>query len=567
LPDIFQPSTNSPLSPRNLNSQRSPEHSKRSDSIEAQKPGSSRGAPENIIASVEEGLIGEDLEPLRRPFASSSCLQRGPLDHDTDMTDQRFPGFPASMSLSEIMASVRDRSLSPILSDVEVQNQMNPATTISPADLVSQELPMRETQIAASGLSLEPSPNFDREASPDNESVHKESISLLPMGTMEHLIALPMANIVQPIYEHKLDVSKTDILKFLDEEKKDPALLGQLDHLIHELELLGDHQDLLDEDPSQHMTDTLTAKWAVTCGSKCAFLQDLLNELRSLNARVHIAILARPGKMLDILESIMKHYGYSYDRPDQGRKLHTQDSLKVSLLPTGFEGELYQVERSDAVIAFDSSFILGERYSKTLRTHPFELYGPSPLLYLVIFCTIEHFQLCLPKSLDPIDRKSSLLQLSFHQRHRAGILDSEMARPEDMIPVIAQYLTSNPDIISPWPLLENSIINGVEVPEKLLQRQSGSTTQSNDDGASNGLKRPYDELSEDDISKRMRMTPVPIEASSGQITRISESIGYASQFSTAKVEHQASDSIAAASALDVAQSDQITEILARVSAP
>jgi hypothetical protein len=486
-------SKNSVLSQRDANSQRSCSQTKRSKSTSWGSRNSSQQIKvpvvENITAKVnaEHLAEGESYLSPQRPLSShlklpycldtsSSNLQPRPqTPSNCEMAESAASSASSKMSFAELAKQARDK--------VRARFEVSPAVTnikrlsSSPAPNMShQMLPVREN---VAGMpppsSMEDNPDDDEQPSENGEVI----LSLPAMKPTDHVILLPLASMVRNVYKATITNRKREIMAFLNGEEIDPRVLSQMDAMVEELKMLTDHQDLITDMSLTQSTvpDEHQAKWAETCSTKCLFLRYFLDNMR--REEQHVAILARPGRMLDILESILKVHGFIYERPDRSSRSNNRavGPLRITLLPTGLNGGQYVVNRADVVIAFDETFRLSERYSKVLRTHLYEPGKLSPLISLVVAYSAEHLELCLPKFKDPIERKICLVNFIIQKRDKVGDLDEGLLWPQQAAATVAEYLRVNN---STWPLPQNPDITGLEVQDSSQQQQiqSGSTTQS-----------------------------------------------------------------------------------------
>lgn len=424
----------------------------------------------------------------------------------------------------------------------------------------------------------------------DLEPQAPDTLYMPAMKPMDHVVMLPMASFVRDVYQAAIYKSKTAIQAFLGAQEAEAAVIQEIDSMVEDLKMICDHQDLIGEMSSTQaaLSDTVQSKWAENCSTKCLFVKELLDGLRATES--HIAILARPGRMLDILEAILKTNNYIYKRPDRhgSSSMSAVGPMRVTLFPTGTNGGEYVIDRADAVIAFDSTFRVAERYSKLLRADLIDIHHVSPLISLVVTHSAEHVEFCLPKGLNNLDRKSLLVNCITQTRREVGILDSDMPGPDIAAIIIAKYLESA-DPHREWPLPFNADVTGLEIPSDLsLQQQSGSTTQSLDPPMSGVLlsqintkrslvcqefhkqgttNKMQESEFDDDSSKRMRLTPALGETiSNEEFAHDIGAQGYPSHAAPISSDlADASTAISHAAALDDMDMKQTEILLSKVS--
>lgn len=404
---------------------------------------------------------------------SSSILPPRPqTPSDCEMAESEVTSASSKMSYAELAMQARDKVKARFAMTPGVTNAEAPS--LSPTSGVSHQLlPVRENIIGI--------PPASKEISDDDDQLSESgevTLRLPEMMPTDHIVLLPLVSMVRNVYAATLEKREREITAFLNSQEFDPRVVEQMDAMIEELKLLTDHQDLITEMTltQSTVTDEVQAKWAETCSTKCLFLRHFLEKLRRYEK--HIAILARPGRMLDILESIIKTHGFMYDRPDRTSRPNPRATgqLRITLLPTGLNGGQYVVNRADAVIAFDETFRVSERYSNVLRTHLYEPGRRSPLISLVVVYSAEHLELCLPKLDDYIQRKILLVDFILQKHKKVGELDKGQPLPDKAAATIARFLQTDDYM---WPLSADADIAGLEVdPSQQKQIQSALAIQS-----------------------------------------------------------------------------------------
>lgn len=544
---------------------------------------SSEELPESIIMSVERQ---DESELVQRPSLPSTSASPAPVSRGGSSVQGGSPVvFNSSTNVTEFLQKARRDAIAAVRARSSPANSIGGSEPIQtneqsqPPSIVRQELPVREAALGLDEGSMA-APSQARIESPDEEDFSGSQLSLRPFGSSDHIVLIPMVSTVRDMYNAQVPKYRREIELLRKGEQLDLEATARIDLMIENLKLLGDHKDLFSEEGfSQSGVPAETiSKWALTCSPKCYFLERLFESMRDSSS--HVVVLSRPGMMMDILEAILQMHNFNYYRPDRQSRsdMSARGTLTVTLLPTGFKGGQFVVNPADAVVAFDSTFFRGERYSKALRAHTYDPTKQSPLIMLVIEDSAEHFELCLPESLDPIERKCYLVDFICQQRREVGL--NTKIRPEDAAVSVGNYLRANSSnrtgVDGPleWPLPPNRFVSNLDVPDSLLPQQSGSTTQSCDVqtpgpvSLQNLSKRPRDDFVDDDLSKRMRMTPVPPEvASGGQVSHITDSLGFQTQFNASSLPsltNSAEEAIVATATLDHEQSDQTTQLLARV---
>jgi len=352
-----------------------------------------------------------------------------------------------------------------------------PPASPGPA-VVNQMLPSREEEVGRSVLipQTAPSPKPSVEIDPgdlelfNDEPVIEHKSQILSLGPNEYIVPLPMVGIVRSVIITDIKNNNRKIRRFLDENSIEPGLIQEMKSLIDRMKLCCSHQWLVEEDSAtqEQMSDTWVAKFSTNCSTKCIFVVDLLSELRSHDA--HIVILVQPGKMIQIMESILRYRDFGFKRLDQpGASNLGTSSLQISLVPTDFNVTNIAVPSANLVIAFDSTFDRQTPLGK-LRVNNSDTL--VPLLHLVVSYSAEHLDLCIEKNLKDVDRLISLVILTKQLEQKAGILPLEYIGPDEAGKAVAKYLLANGD--QPWPLLPMPFI------EELVDFESESSQEEID---------------------------------------------------------------------------------------
>lgn len=401
--------------------------------------------------------------PLSLDASSSVLPSRPRTPSNCEMAEAEPSSASSKMSYAELAMQARDK--------VKARLVVSPGITgfepHSPS-AAQKMLPVRENVGMPPLASMEETPDDDEQLS----DFCMVTLHFPEIKPTDHVVLLPLASMVRDVYKATLQIRQREINSFLRrEEESDPRVEDKMDEMIEELKMLTDHQDLITDITltQSAVPDEYQAKWAETCSTKCLFLRHLLEKMR--RHEQHIAILARPGRMLDILESILRVHTFIYERPDRPSRPNPRaiGPLRITLLPTGLNGGQYVVNRADGVIAFDETFRISERYSNVLRSHLYEPGRLSPLISLVVAYSAEHIELCLPMLDDPHARKEMLVDFIVQKHKEVGDLADGLPLPDAAAAAVARYLESDNSV---WPLSANADITDLECyvrQQKILQ--------------------------------------------------------------------------------------------------
>ena len=259
---------------------------------------------------------------------------------------------------------------------------------------------------------------------PSKLSFHEEMASIsqvtgslhpVDLGRMEFAIPLAMSSRVRDQYLATMNVN-VDLIHSI--EHTTPNLISddtlkEANEMLAQLDRVSIHTDL--DDPStSHQKDATVenlAEWAKINSEKFKFLSHLLLE-QALNDQAHFAIIARSGRLLDIVEDFLKGIHVAYHRPDTYTRSDpgsTKGRIEVSLIASGKEGSSVLPKAADLVIALDGSFGAQDPQVETLRKHISNVGQLAPVVHLLIYKSAEHIEKCISRGMDPIERTRRII--------------------------------------------------------------------------------------------------------------------------------------------------------------
>jgi hypothetical protein len=422
---------------------------------------------ENVVVSIEraEEISSSPLPP--RPSPPSSSL----LDLlDTDQSNSRASITPSNLAMADKTIS-EPRSIADLLKQARATAAANTmakqaearATSASvplQPPVVNQMLPLRE--LAPDIPLLTTHPSLSPKSSPEIRSSPK-GLQVLPSGQYDYIVPLPINARIRNMYDIEIGNYRHQIHAFLNDDELDFGLINQIDVMLDRLKKFCDHQDLNQADLSTQEIDPVNrqAAWAQDISTKCTFVADFLEALRPFNE--HVIIVSRPGRMTDILEALLQHREYIYQRPD--RPDSTSDIahgvMKVSLLSSDLHSSKFELAPASVVVAFDSTFE-DTKNLKNLRVNQAIPSGLAPLVRLVVTYSIEHLDLCFDKQLDPLDRRSALVGSILQSQSVVGVLPPGHAEPPAAGKAVAAFVVGTREGVS-WPLLPMPEIEGLDL--------------------------------------------------------------------------------------------------------
>ncbi|MCJ1390188.1 hypothetical protein MMC18_003046 [Xylographa bjoerkii] len=381
--------------------------------------------------------------------------------------------------------------------------------------------------------------NMHIPANPSKLHLHKE-ISQLPantslcvprLGYMEFVVPLPAPARVKDQYVDLLDYYRTTIQRFHDGDTMDKGLTSTIQHMLHRLNNVTTHIDL-DNDTTmtqQDVTSGMQVMWAVDSSAKFQFLQQLIRHLYTKS--VNVAIVARGGRLLDLIETFLKGLQVGYYRVDTGATLRivpdTMPSLLMTLIPSDYGVPVSMPVPVNLIIAFDTSVDQEIIDMHGVRTYNLSDGRMVPVVHLLVYCSAEHISRCIPTSIGGSDYLKMIVECVTHNREEIGKLLPEEHSPLAAADEVAAFINAG-GLERMWTL---PIIRPVDINIARSSQTADSTTLPEVQQSSNGgnatpgqHKRPMN-VSEDssDSVKRQRMTPVP------DVTHISDSVAQSTE--------------------------------------
>ena len=163
------------------------------------------------------------------------------------------------------------------------------------------------------------------------------------------------------------------------------------------------------------------ALYAELSSEKFKFLGHLLTLTKE--SQIHIAVVAKPGHLLDIIEMFLKGKNVPYLRPDRKTTgLGSCGQQMVSIIASREEISLPPVQ---LIIAFDESLNTKDIHITKMRQQKASGDELTPVIKLVVYSSVEHLDLCLARSLEPIDRIRKLIFYVWHTQRNVGQLEPD----------------------------------------------------------------------------------------------------------------------------------------------
>lgn len=323
------------------------------------------------------------------------------------------------------------------------------------------------------------------------------------------------------------------IRRFLATSSPDQELLADAKRFIERMRHVTLHPDLINaETLTQHddVQPSQQASWDVSCSAKFCFLKELLDCLREDTLR--IAIVARQGRILDILETFLQGIRVSCQRLDTGQNSHPlgdPGTLRVILLAA--DEDTVETEPCDLIVAMDNSMKYDAPQIQALRRDGEKW---APFISLVVPCTVEHIEQYLSPSLSEKAWCHALVSGIVQFKSEAGKRRDGQQSATEAAKEVAKYLTSI-DAHLDWPLASLSTLANLDSQTESEVEHTADNEQATDStSASVKRSRELDGMEDHPSAKRPRSeitpnTPSTINPRDIEITHISDSVDKTTQ--------------------------------------
>ncbi|KAI1816725.1 hypothetical protein GGS20DRAFT_536690 [Poronia punctata] len=314
------------------------------------------------------------------------------------------PTIDASSSHDHVIANAAAVPMHPFIAPpMEQPATLNPSTLTLSIENEADGSPSVQTD---DGLtSLLPLPGA---AHSDDEGANVD-YSHTPAGSIEHIITLPFQASIRPQYNdiirdnERLIHEYNSCYQVYPHKTPRQDLVEKLDIMFNRLfdicdipPFADDVSSLPSEQVSRHVSGT---------NGKFAFVAEFLDKLLGWGSDKRILILARPGKLSDLLDHVIRSKGPRYRR--SGREVvgpaDARHPLSVTLCSTTDEPSVVPKD-SDVVIVFDHTFSPQLISSGGNTT-------PPTILTLVTTASIQHLNMNITDEVQPLERKNLLMRV------------------------------------------------------------------------------------------------------------------------------------------------------------
>lgn len=384
----------------------------------------------------------------------------------------------------------RASSISPQVQETPVVvKQHRPEPPQSRLPVVSP-LPLRSLQ------PISHAPTYPSKLGLHSENSYSPStIALSPahLGEMEFVIPLSMNTRVKDQYISTIHYYQQAIKALLKDEVPNDQIREQVRKMVERANQVTTHIDL--DSPSQVAQEQQYAHeealWAENCSSKFKFIRHLFDAVKQFD--VHIAIVGRSGRLLDILETFLRGRRLRYSRPDTLSRSNAplaKGRVNVTLLASGPDGAAYLPRPATLVIAFDGSFNAQDPQVKLLRNHLVNVGQISPVIHLLVYGSAEHIERCLPESTDSLKRLRKMVNYITQTRDDVGRLLPDELGAAASAEEVAAFLEAGA-MEKDWavPSIRSIEVEGLEMDEATPSREHGSDPENNSMASTSPMAR------------------------------------------------------------------------------
>ncbi|KAG8529772.1 uncharacterized protein KY384_005253 [Bacidia gigantensis] len=365
-------------------------------------------SPTNLASAKQMAPSPGPSSPLARhpPAMStvSSAFNSSRAVKSPSIIPDRLP-YQATEEPSRLLAKPLELDTAPVPLNRAIQSQSVPHTPITPSKLSLHK-----------EVSISP-----------EESI----LRLCNISDREHVIPLPMQARIQQQYCTTIRYYARTMKKFFEEKPCKRDTVESINRLLEEVSKVSTHIDLQGSGPaSQEDLDPQgEAEYAESCSAKFAFLGQLLK--RTGNLTLDLYIVAKPGPLMSIIEIFLnakqvKWYRVGEDLKARAPNIETGLTVFLARSDENAKCDPLRLPEPHLIVGFDETF----EKEAFVATH----WNASriPVLRPLVYASLEHIDLCVPRTLNPIERLQKLVYLLLQTQKRVGLVV-----PPDLTPNVA----------------------------------------------------------------------------------------------------------------------------------
>lgn len=393
--------------------------------------------PEHVQLSTAGGSPAPSRDEQPRPPLSAATPSPPVVRDEVHVRVQ-------SPVATQSLRSTASPSVIPAKAPYQVQEEPE-RLEIQPSMILKEiSLPARLPQSAPHTPTTPSKLSMHKEASPLQSQT--TTLKVRNLGPREFVVTLPMQPRILSQYVDTIEYYPEAIRRNMTEETIGEDVAERLNTLLHRLGNVATHIGLEGGGPSsqEDINPEEEALYAELSSEKFKFLGHLLALTRG--SQIHMAVVAKPGHLLDIIEMFLKGKNVSYLRPDtQTNALKPQNpdsvgSQTVIIIPSS--GETVFFPSVDVIVAFDETFNAKESHITNSRKQKAGGDDLTPVIRLVVYSSVEHLDLCLARSLEPIDRIRKLIFCVWHTQRSVGQLEPDEPGPAACAQQVLEFYNS-----------------------------------------------------------------------------------------------------------------------------
>lgn len=404
------------------------------------EPSTSRASP-SLARDDREGSqnstnVGPSSSILNQPGQSQLASAGASLTPCND--EQPRPLLPAARPLSSMaredpnvrvqshvtaqsLRATASPSIIPAKAPYQVQEEPE-RLEIQPSMILKEvSLPARNPQSAPHTPTTPSRLSMHKEASPVQSQT--TTLKVKNLGPREFVVTLAIQPRILSQYVDTIEYYPQAIGTTMTAETIGEDVVERLNTLLHRLGNVATHIGLEGGGPTsqEDVKPEEEAQYAELSSEKFKFLGHLLELTR--DSQIHIAVVAKPGHLLDIIEMFLKGKNVFYRRQD--KESTCWGSCGPQMVSIVAAGEAISLPPVQVIIAFDETFNAKDTQITKLRQHVASGNELTPVIRLVVYSSVEHLDLCLARSLEPTDRIRKLIFCIWHTQRYVGQLEPQ----------------------------------------------------------------------------------------------------------------------------------------------
>ncbi|KAL1860242.1 hypothetical protein VTK73DRAFT_7424 [Phialemonium thermophilum] len=272
----------------------------------------------------------------------------------------------------------------------------------SPVDPLASHDALGDAPVGSVLPGVESSPESIDLAPPDSPG--SAVVRDVPHTANEYIVTLPMAASTRLHYLEAIRSNGSTLMSFGDHFTANAthfpsrALVAKVDGVFRRLYDLCDLPAFAESLPE--MAAEEMRRHATGTNSKFSFVYELLNFID--DPAMKILIVARPGRVLEYLHAVVSTSGFSYGMLGNDDDADEEAHGPSVTLASSDQDLSHVSPYTELIILFDST-------ARTIDLPPKMRDSTGPvILSLVVTCSIEHIDLRLSETMDPLERRNAM---------------------------------------------------------------------------------------------------------------------------------------------------------------